>query len=82
MTCGDHDHAELSQAEQEMGQMIWLRAAPRMTRLAIIVIRLRLYRGWSPERICRRLRISRRKFRRHLLIAVREISRAAADIDR
>ena len=62
--------------------MIWLRAAPRMTRLAAIVIRLRLYRGWSPERICRRLRISRRKFRRHLLIAVREISRAASEIDR
>jgi len=82
MTAGDLDHAELSQAEREVGQKIWLRAAPRMTRLATIVIRLRLYHGWSPERICRRLRISRRKFRRHLLIAVREISRAAADIDR
>jgi|GEM_PF-6559856 len=81
MTSGDHDHAELSQAEREMGQRIWLQAAPRMTRLATIVIRLRVYRSWSPERICRRLRISRRKFRRHLLIAVREISRAAADID-
>ena len=81
MTSSDHDRAELSQTEREMGQRIWLRAAPRMTRLATIVIRLRVYRGWSPERICRRLRISRRKFRRHLLIAVREISRAAADID-
>ncbi len=74
--------AELSQAEQEMGQRIWRQAAPRMTRLATIVIRLRVNRGWSPERICRRLRISRRRFRRHLLIAVREIARAAADIDR
>ncbi|MAC58602.1 MAG: hypothetical protein CMH85_10070 [Novosphingobium sp.] len=82
MTGGDHDHAELSQAEREIGQMIWHRAAPRMTRLATIVIRLRVYRGWSPERICRRLHISRRRFRRHLLIAVREIARAAADIDR
>lgn len=81
MTIGDHDHAELSQAEREMGQMIWLRAAPRMTRLATIVIRLSVYRGWSPERICRRLRISRRKFSRHLLMAVREISRAASEID-
>ena len=82
MTGGDHDHAELSEAEREMGQRIWLRAAPRMTRLAAIIIRLRLYRGWSPERICRRLHISRRRFRRHLLIAVREIARAAADIDK
>ncbi|TYC83795.1 helix-turn-helix domain-containing protein [Novosphingobium sp. BW1] len=82
MTSSEHDHAEMGQAEQEVGQMIWLRAAPRMTRLATIVIRLRLYRGWSPERICRRLHISRRRFRRHLLIAVREIARAAADIDR
>ena len=82
MTGRDHEHGELSQAEREVGQKIWLRAAPRMTRLAAIVIRLRLYRGWSPDRICRRLRISRRKFRRHLLIAVREIARAAADIDR
>lgn len=82
MTGGDHDHAELSQAERDVGQKIWLRSAPRMTRLATIVIRLRVYRGWSPERICQKLRISRRRFRRHLLIAVREISRAAADIDR
>jgi predicted DNA-binding protein (UPF0251 family) len=52
-----------------------------MTRLATIVIRLSVYRGWSPERICRRLRISRRKFSRHLLMAVREISRAASEID-
>ena len=81
MTGNDHSHGELSHAERELGQRIWLRAAPRMTRLATIVIRLRVYPSWSLERICRRLRISRRKFRRHLLIAAREISRAAADID-
>ncbi|MGE4303938.1 MAG: hypothetical protein AB7E24_07860 [Novosphingobium sp.] len=49
MTSGDHDHAELSQAERETGQMIWLRAAPRMTRLATIVIRLRVARNGSVE---------------------------------
>jgi hypothetical protein len=82
MTGNDRSHGDLSQAERERGRRIWLRAAPRMTRLATIVVRLRVHRGWSPERICRRLRISRRKFRRHLLIAVREIARAASEIDR
>jgi hypothetical protein len=82
MTGGDHDHSEWSQTDRERGQMIWLRAAPRMTRLAAIVIRLRVHRGWRPERICRRLRISRRRLRRHLLIAIREIARAAFEIDR
>jgi hypothetical protein len=81
MTGRDHDHGELNHTERERGQRIWLRAAPRMTRLATIVIRLRVHRGWSPERICLRLHISRRRFRRHLLIAVREIARAASEID-
>lgn len=82
MTRRDRDHGEWSPAERERSRTIWLRATPRMSRLATIVIRLRVRHGWSPERICRRLRISRRRFRRHLLIAVREIARAAADIDR
>lgn len=72
----------LSQAQLMRGRRVWLKAAPRMTRLARIVIRLRVHHGWSPERICRRLHITRRKFRRHLLIAIRQIDRASRDLNK
>lgn len=70
----------LTKADEEMGRRIWLIAAPRMTRLSIVIVRLRVARGWPPERICRRLHISRRKFRRHLLIAIRQVNRAREEL--
>jgi hypothetical protein len=77
----DHNtRAPLSKADEEMGRRVWLLAAPRMTRLAALVIRLRVAREWSSERICRRLHISRRKYRRSLLIAIRQIDRASLEL--
>ena len=71
-----------SEEEDERIRQIWLRAAPRMTRLAIMIVKLRIGRGWSSERVCRRLHISHRKFRRHLLIAVHRFARARDEQDK
>ncbi|WP_408021550.1 helix-turn-helix domain-containing protein [Sphingobium yanoikuyae] len=53
-----------------------------MTRLAVIILRLRVGRGWSTQRICRRLHISRRTCRRHMGIAVRQIALAVAQLEK
>ncbi|TCU52344.1 Homeodomain-like domain-containing protein [Novosphingobium sp. PhB57] len=71
----------LLDAEREESREIWLIAAPRMTRLSIILLRLRVGRGWSTDRICRRLHISRRTFRRHMGIAIRQIALALEQFD-
>jgi DNA-binding CsgD family transcriptional regulator len=78
----DYDiRQNLSDAEREESREIWLIAAPRMTRLSIILLRLRVGRGWSTDRICRRLHISRRTFRRHMAIAIRQIALALEQLD-
>ncbi|ATI80606.1 hypothetical protein A6768_11780 [Sphingobium yanoikuyae] len=68
--------------DHERGRQIWMIAAPRMTRLAVIILRLRVGRGWSTQRICRRLHISRRTCRRHMGIAVRQIALAVAQLEK
>lgn len=68
--------------DQERRRQIWMIAGPRMTRLAVILLRLRVGRGWSTERTCRRLHISRRTFRRHMGVAVRQIALAVAQLEK
>ncbi|KQN04848.1 hypothetical protein ASE85_07620 [Sphingobium sp. Leaf26] len=67
---------------QDRRRQIWMIAGPRMTRLAVILLRLRVGREWSTERTCRRLHISRRAFRRHMGIAVRQIALAIAELEK
>lgn len=71
----------LSEAELKKGRQVWEIAAPHMTRLSIIVMRLRVGRGWSAERICGRLHISRRTFRHHVGIAIRQIAIALEQLE-
>jgi AraC-like DNA-binding protein len=71
-----HSDADVGQSRQA-----WMIAAPRMTRLSIILLRLRVGRGWSVDRICRRLHISRRTFRRHTGMAIRQIALAHEQLE-
>lgn len=68
--------------DHERGRQTWMIAAPRMTRTAVLLLRLRVGREWSTERTCSRLHISRRTFRRHMSIAVRQIALAIDQLEK
>jgi hypothetical protein len=64
----------------DVSERAWRLAASRMSRPAYVLFRMKA-RGWSNERIQRRLRISRRRLVRYLIEAIGHIDRAFCEIE-